>query len=212
MAAVLPDEPTLQFGPGGIGTGVVAALERPVRIWSGLVTEAMAGLHRRGLLKASVTAGYVWGGAAILDIARAGLLELRPVEETHDIGRVGDIDRFVACNTALQVGLDGSVNVERIGHRLVAGIGGHADFSAAAAHSVGGLSVIALRSTTRSGASTIVTEVDVVSTPRCDVDVVVTEHGRADLRGVDDGERARRLAAIAAPPHRSHLLAAAGVT
>jgi acyl-CoA hydrolase len=209
VVAVLPDEPTLQFGPGGIGAGVVAALTRPVHIWSGLITEAMAGLHRRGLLKSPVTAGYAWGGAAILELARAGLLELRPVEETHDIGRIGAIDRFVGCNTALQVGLDGSVNVERVGRRMVAGIGGHADFSAAAARSAGGLSVIALRSTTRSGASTIVPEVDVVSTPRCDVDVVVTEHGRADLRGLDDGERARRLATIAAPAHRDRLLAAA---
>jgi acyl-CoA hydrolase len=69
--------------------------------------------------------------------------------------------------------------------------------------------VIALRSTTRSGVSTIVAEVEVVSTPRCDVDVVVTEHGIADLRGVDDRERARRLAAVAAPAHRDHLAAEA---
>jgi acyl-CoA hydrolase len=205
VRAILPEDPTLQFGPGGIGEGVVAALDRPVRIWSGLVTESMADLARRGLLRGVITAGYVWGGAAIREVARAGRLRLRPVEETHDIGRVAEIERFVGCNTALQVGLDGSVNVERVGSRIVAGIGGHADFCAAAARSVGGVSVIALRSTTRSGASTIVAEVDVVSTPRCDVDVVVTEHGVADLRGVDDHQRARRLAAVAAPAHRDRL-------
>jgi acyl-CoA hydrolase len=209
VVAILPDDPTLQFGPGGIGAGVVAALERPVRLWSGLVTEPMADLHRRGLLREPITAAYVWGGPAILEVARAGWLRLRPVEETHDIGRVAAIDRFVGCNTALQVGLDGSVNVERVGGRIVAGIGGHADFCAAAARSVGGVSVIALRSTTRSGTSTIVAEVEVVSTPRCDVDVVVTEHGIADLRGVDDRERARRLVAVAAPVHRDRLTAEA---
>ena len=53
------------------------------------------------------------------------------------------------------------------------------------------------------------TRVDVVSTPRCDVDVVVTEHGIADLRGVDDGGRAHRLAAVAAPVHRDRLVAEA---
>jgi acyl-CoA hydrolase len=209
VSAILPDDPTLQFGPGGIGEGVVAALDRPVRIWSGLVTEAMAGLHRRGLLREPITAGYVWGGEQIREVAQAGWLRLRPVEETHDVGRVAAIDRFVGCNTALQVGLDGSVNVERVGSRLVAGIGGHADFCAAAARSTGGMSVIALRSTTRSGASTIVAQVDVVSTPRCDVDVVITEHGIADLRAINDGERARRLAAVAAPVHRDRLAAEA---
>jgi acyl-CoA hydrolase len=210
VAAVLPADPTLQLGPGGIGAAVVAALQRPVRIWSGLLTEPMAALQSRGLLRGDVTAAYVWPSAAARQMARSGRLRLRPVEETHDVRRVAAIDRFVGCNTALQVGLDGSVNVERIGSRLVAGIGGHADFSAAAAHSKGGMSVIALRSTTRSGASTIVTRVDVVSTPRCDVDVVVTEHGIADLRGVDDGGRALRLAAIAAPVHRKRLAAEAG--
>ncbi len=205
VVSVLPEEPTLQFGPGGIGEGVVAALDRPVRIWSGLVTEAVADLERRGLLRGSITTGYVWGGEAIGAVARAGKLNLLPVDQTHDISRVAGIDRFVGCNTALQVGLDGSVNVERVGDRAVAGIGGHADFCAAATRSLDGVSIIALRATTRDGRSTIVPVVDVVSTPRCDVEVVVTEHGIADLRGVDDHERARRIANVAAPEHRAWL-------
>jgi acyl-CoA hydrolase len=35
-----------------------------------------------------------------------------------------------------------------------------------------------------------------VTTPRSDVDVVVTEHGAADLRGLDDRERERALRAL----------------
>ncbi|MCU1345397.1 MAG: 4-hydroxybutyrate CoA-transferase, partial [Acidimicrobiia bacterium] len=179
---------------------------RPVRVWSGLVTDAVAELADRNLLIGSVTAGYVWGGAAVAKLARAGLLNLHPIEYTHDLTHVSNIDRFMGCNTALQVGLDGSVNVERVGGRLVAGIGGHPDFCMAAGRSRGGASVIALRSTTAKGASTIVAQVETVSTPRCDVDIVVTEHGVADLRGVDDKEAARRIAAIADPAHRSALL------
>ena len=142
-------------------------------------------------------------------LAAEGKLRLLPLEETHDLTMLSGFERLVGCNTALQVGLDGSVNVERVGGRWVAGIGGHADFCAAAARSVGGLSIIALRSTTRSGASTIVPRVEVTSTPRCDVEVVVTEHGIADLRGVNDAQRARRLAEVAAPEHRAFLHAAA---
>jgi acyl-CoA hydrolase len=205
VASILPDEPTLQLGPGGIAEAIVASVDRPVHIWSGLLTDAMADLDGRGLLLGTVTAGYTWGGEPIARLARAGRLALEPVEVTHDIVRASQIPRFVACNTALQVGLDGSVNVERIGVRIVAGIGGHADFSAAASLAVSGLSVIALRSTTRSGASTIVRQVDVVSTPRCDVDIVVTEHGVADLRGLDDDQRAARMLAVAAPEHRGQV-------
>jgi acyl-CoA hydrolase len=212
VVSVLPPEPTVQLGPGGIAEGVVSSLDRPVRIWSGLVTDAMAGLKDRGLLVGQVTASYVWGGDPVAVLARDGGLRLRPVEETHDLTRVSAIPRFVSCNTALQVGLDGAVNVERVADRVVAGIGGHADFCAAGARSVGGMSLIALRSTDRRGRSTIVPRVAVVSTPRCDVDVVVTEHGIADLRGVDDAERARRIVGVASPAHRGWLEAAQDVT
>jgi acyl-CoA hydrolase len=209
VVSLLPDLPTLQLGPGGIAEAVVARLDRPVRIWSGLVTDSMAELADRGLLVGTATAGYAWGGPSISRLAGEGRLALLPIEDTHDLTRVSAIPRFVGCNTALQVGLDGSVNVERVGARVVAGIGGHADYCAAAARSVGGMAIIAVRSRTRHGRSTIVPQVDVVSTPRCDVEVVVTEHGVADLRGVDDAERARRLAAVAAPEHRAWLRACA---
>jgi hypothetical protein len=205
VASVLPGDATLQLGPGGIAEAVVASLERPVRIWSGLVTDAIAQLAMNGLVLGPVVASYVWGGRAVTSLAAAGRLELRPVEETHDLTRVSGIPRFVGVNTALQLGMDGSVNTERVAGRVVAGIGGHADFCAAATRSKGGMSVIALRSTDRRGASTIVPRVEVVSTPRCDVDVVVTEQGIADLRDLDDTERARRLIGVASPVHRRSL-------
>lgn len=205
VASLLPREATLQVGPGGIADAILESLEQPVRIASGLVSDAVAGLDERGLLIGRAEAGYAWGGAPLKRLADAGKLVLLPIEQTHDLTAISARDRFVACNTALEVGLDGSVNVEIAGGRRIAGIGGHADFATAAARSPGGMSIIALRSTTNSGRSTIVPQVAVVSTPRCDVDVVVTEHGVADLRGVDDAERAERLIAVAAPEHRHEL-------
>jgi acyl-CoA hydrolase len=207
VVALLPDEPTLQFGPGGVAEAILSEVDGPVRIWSGLVTDVVPRLADRGLLLGRATAAYTWGGPALHALAAAGRLDLQPVDVTHDITRLSSIDRFVGCNTALQVGLDGSVNIERVGGRLVAGIGGHADFCAGASRSTGGLSIISLASTTRSGASTIVPVVDTVSTPRCDVELVVTEHGVADLRGLDDEERARCMISVAAPQHRDRLRA-----
>lgn len=208
VAALLPDEPTVQFGPGGIAEGIARSIERPVRIWSGLVTDAMAELHERGLLIAPAVGAYTWGGAPIERLAAAAMLRLTSSTETHDLSAISAIPRFVGCNTALQVGLDGAVNLERVGDRVVAAVGGHADFSAGASRSVGGMSVVALRSTTHSGDPTIVPSVDVVSTARSDVDVVVTEHGVAHLRDRSDADRARRLIAIAAPEHREALASA----
>jgi acyl-CoA hydrolase len=196
VASLVPDDATLQFGPGGIGEGIASSLHRVVRIRSGLLTDAMATLHDRGLLLEPAVAAYTWGGEPIARLAAAGMLRLAPVRETNDSTAIAATPRFVACNTAIQIGLDGAVNIERIGDRVITGIGGHSDFCSGASRSVGGLSVIALRSTAADGSPTIVARVDLVSTQRSDVDVVVTEHGIADLRGLTDEERAQRLRAI----------------
>ena len=47
--------------------------------------------------------------------------------------------------------------------------------------------------------------VEHVSTPGHHVHLVVTEHGVADLRGIDADERRHRLTAIAAPEFRAGL-------
>jgi hypothetical protein len=205
VLAVLPPEPTIQVGPGAMADAILAAIDRPVRIWSGLVSDQAAAVHERGLLLGPATAAYTWGGEPLIRLHDGGLLRLVPIEESHDLGRLGSIDRFAACNTALQVGLDGAVNVERVGGRQVAGIGGHADFCAGAGASPGGVSIVALRATTKTGQSTIVPMVEVVSTARTDVHLVITEHGIANLRGCDDRERVRRLIGVAAPEHRDRL-------
>jgi Acetyl-CoA hydrolase/transferase C-terminal domain len=205
VAELVPESATVQWGPGVIGASVVAALKAPVRVWSGLVTDELADLADRGLLLDTAVAAYTWGGARLSALVGDGRLVLHPVAHTHDLTAISAIPRFVAINTALQVGLDGSANVEMVGGRIVAGPGGHPDFAAGASRSPGGLSIVALPSTSGSR-STIVARPDVVTTPRFDVDVVVTEHGVADLRGCDQGQRAHRLAQIADPEHRERLL------
>jgi hypothetical protein len=208
VAGLVPDGATIQWGPGVVGASVVAALNTPVRVRSGLVTDELCDLARRGLLVGTAEAAYLWGGPHLKALVEEGILVLRGVETIHDVTAISRTHRFVAINTALQVGLDGAVNVESVRGRVVAGPGGHPDFSAGASRSPGGLSVVALPATA-GGASTIVDRPDVVSTPRTDVDVVVTEHGVADLRGLDDAERADRLIAVAAPEHRLVLAAEA---
>jgi acyl-CoA hydrolase len=205
-ASLLDDGVTIQLGAGALLDAVVAAVSSRVSVVSGLVTEEVAALHRRGLLEAPALASYAWG-PSLAAMAAAG--DLRPVgvEELHRAGRLAATPRFVAINTALQVGLDGSVNIERVGGRQVAGIGGHADYCAAASFSPGGFSIVVLRST-HGQRSTIVPTVEVVSTPATDVHVVVTEHGVADLRGLDLDARRRTLLSVADPAHRDALGAA----
>jgi acyl-CoA hydrolase len=147
---------------------------------------------------------YAWGGDDLAALSAAGRLRLVPSDQSHAIDRLAGFEQFTAVNSALEVGLDGAANVEVLDGRPVSGIGGHADFNAAAARSADGLSIVALTATRR-GRSTIVPAVEKVSTPATDVHVVVTEHGVADLRGADAVERRRRLVAVAAPEFRDQL-------
>lgn len=202
-ASVIEDGATLQYGVGALPDAVVAAITTRVSVVSGLITDQVARLDERGLLVGEVLSSYAWGDEAVA-MAASGRLRPVGIEELHAGGRLAATPRFVALNTALQVGLDGSVNIERAGGRQIAGIGGHADYGAAASRSPGGISLIVLRST-RGHRSGIVPAPEVVSTPRTDVHVVVTEHGIADLRGLDNEGRRAALIAVADPAHREAL-------
>jgi acyl-CoA hydrolase len=207
-AALIPEGATVQYGLGRLPEAVVRSLSVPVAVVSGLVTDALAELAERNLLIGEALASYVWSRHAP-DLVADGRLRLVGLEELHRGARMASTPRFVAVNTALEVGLDGAVNVERIGPRVVAGIGGHADYCAAAAQSAGGLSIIVLPAA-HGERSSIVPVPSVVSTARSDVHVVVTEHGVADLRGLDERERAAALLGIADPLHRPSLESAVG--
>jgi acyl-CoA hydrolase len=207
VAELIPPGATLELGLGAVCEAAAAALSVGVRIRSGMVTDTLVRLDRQGLLLDRAEATYAWGGDQLAALGAAGRLRLVPSDESHDIDRLAAFEQFTAVNSALEVGLDGAVNVEVLDGRPVAGIGGHADFCAAAARSAGGLSIVALTATRR-GRSALVPAVEKVSTPGADVHVVATEHGVADLRGADSAERRRRLAAIAAPEFRNQLAGA----
>jgi acyl-CoA hydrolase len=95
-----------------------------------------------------------------------------------------------------------------LGGRQVSGTGGLLDFARGARLSKGGRSILALPSTAGGKASRIVPclgERDIVSCPRADADIVVTEHGIAHLRDKSIDERAEALIAIADPAFRDEL-------
>ena len=204
VASLIPPGATLEFGLGTICDAASGVLDVGVHLRSGLVTDTLVDLERRGVLLDRAEAAYAWGGDSLAALSAGGRLRLVPCDLSHDIDRLAAFDQFTAVNSALEVGLDGSVNVEVAGGRPVSGIGGHADFCRAAARSDGGLSIIALTATRR-GRSTIVPAVEKVSTPGTDVHFVVTEHGVDDLRGIDEAERRNSLIAIAAPEFRADL-------
>ena len=110
---------------------------------------------------------------------------------------------LVAINSAIEIALDGSVNAEMVGNRLLSGPGGQPDYAIAVSQSPGSRSVIALPSTAAGGKSSrIVRQLaagSTVTVPRYLIDTVVTEHGVAELWGRSLRQRAEALRAIADP-------------
>lgn len=197
VARLVPAGTVIQFGPGTIGEAACAAIDVPVRIASGLLADPVVALDRRGLLIGEPQAAYLAGTAELYAWADGRPL-LHPCDVTHDPGRLGTLGPpLVAINTALEIDLDGQVNVETAGGSTIGGIGGHPDFAFAAARLPASLSVIALTSTSRNGRPTLVEHLDgPVTTPSHDVNVVVTEHGTADLRGLSRRERRSAIARL----------------
>lgn len=197
VATLIAPYSRLQVGPSQVTTALLRSLRVPVRIDTGLLPEAVVDLDARGLLAGEPVAAYLAGGPRLYHWADGRPL-LHPIEYTHDLGRLS-ADPLFAVNTAVEIDLDGQVNVEGTAASALGGIGGHPDYCAAAAISIGGLSIIALPST-HNGSSTLVAELSrPVSTPAHDVDVVVTEHGLADLRGLSRPERRQALTSLWPP-------------
>lgn len=220
-AEEVPEHATLQFGIGAIPESVLARLadRDDLGMHGGMVGDLVVELAERGALtgrRKSVDAGlHVVGGAigtrAVFDwVHRNEALAMVSSRYSHGVPALARQDRFTAINSAIEVALDGSVNAELAGGRVVSGPGGQPDFAAGAALAAGGRAIIALPSTAgRDGKlSRIVREIPPqhpTTVPRYLADRVVTEHGVAVLAAQPLDERAERLRAIADPAHRSQL-------
>lgn len=192
VARLVPAGARIQVGPGALGSAILAAVTVPVQVDSGLLVDGILDLERRGLLVGTPVGTYLAGGEELLEWADGRGL-LHPVEYTHDPTRLSTGTPFVAINTALEIDPQGNVSIEGRPEAPVASPGGHPDYAAAGARSVGGLSIIALPSEHRGVPALVERLAGQVTTPGHDVDVVVTERGVADLRGRDRPARSRAL-------------------
>jgi hypothetical protein len=73
------------------------------------------------------------------------------VHVTHNLLRLAQLPRFVSINSAVEIDLQGQSNGETLGEVQSSGVGGSLDYIEAAALSAGGLSILALPSTTEDG-------------------------------------------------------------
>jgi propionyl-CoA:succinyl-CoA transferase len=204
----------LQSGVGNIANAVLGALGRNSAIpafemYTEVLQDSAIPLIEAGRLKFASTSAMTLSPEmskhvyANLDIFRNRIL-MRPQEISNNpevVRRLG----IISMNTAIEADLGGSVNSSHImGRQMMNGIGGSGDFTRNAY-----ISMFSCPSTQKGGKiSTIVPVVSHMDHSEHSVQVLVTEHGVADLRGKDPMERARIIIAnCAAPEYRDQLAA-----
>lgn len=214
IAMLLRPGDTLQLGLGRVQGAVLRALVetdiRKLSYHSGMISAPIIAAMDAGVFDVPVTTGVALGDAAFYHALR-GLsgIRLRSVGETHDGTRLAAIPGFVAVNSVLEIDLMGQANAEFTGGRRTSGKGGLLDFLRGARASAGGRAILALPATAKGGTvsrivPTLAPEL-VPTVSASEVQIVVTEHGVADLAGAKADERAMRLIAIAAPAQRDAL-------
>lgn len=217
---LIPDGATLQIGIGSIPNAVLRELgtKNDLGLHTEMFSDGVLPLLRDGVitnkrkrvLPGVSTTGFIVGSRALYDFVDDNpAIHFAPSSFTNDTSIIRKNPSVVAINGALQIDVTGQVCADSIGTMIYSGIGGQMDFMRGSALSPGGVPIIALPSTARSGTvSRIVRTLSLgagVVTTRGHIHWVVTEYGAVNLHGKCLRERAELLSSIAHPDFREHL-------
>lgn len=219
IAELIPDGATLQIGVGGIPNAVIRALgnHRHLGLHTEAMTDGVLPLIEKGVIDNSLKQVYPGKSVACLALGSRRLYDLmdynremifKDVAWTNDPFIIAQNPRVMAINSCLEIDLTGQICADSIGTRIFSGIGGQHDFVYGASRSEGGMSFLAMTSTTNKGIGKIkpvLTSGAGVVTTRFQSHYVVTEHGAVNLRGKSLPERAKLLISIANPADRETL-------
>jgi acetyl-CoA hydrolase len=196
----------LQAGVGNVANAVMSALGAhadipPFYMYSEVFQDSLVALMESGSLLGASACSLTLSPDKLRRLYDnmdffAPRIVLRPQELSNNpevIRRLG----VIALNTALEIDIYGNVNSTHVcGTDIVNGIGGSGDFNRNAY-----LSIDMCPSVTRGGAiSTVVPMCSHIDNTEHSVQVVVTEQGLADLRGLGPRQRAEKIISNCAHP------------
>ena len=218
---------TLQTGIGAVPSMVASMLAEgeggDYGVHSEMFTTGLMKLHEAGKI---TNRKGLYDGVSVCTFA-AGTRELYdwlhenhevaflPVELVNSPEAISRNRSMVTINAAMAVDIHGQVVADTIGGVQYSGIGGHEDFVSGSALQLEDRSILCIPSTVTIGDelnSRIVPWFEagtVITTPRHQVDVIVTEFGAAELQGKTVHQRGEALAAVAHPAFREGLREAA---
>ncbi|MGE5379467.1 MAG: acetyl-CoA hydrolase/transferase family protein [Methylocystaceae bacterium] len=222
----IPDRACLQLGIGSLpnllGELLCASDLRDLGIHTEMFTDSMKTMFETG----KVTGRYKTTDRCKMALSFA--LGTKPMYEfmhnnplmANHCGRwtnnpqvIAMNDRFISINNVVAVDLTSQVCSESSGPRQVSGTGGQMDFVTGAWYSKGGKSFLCLSSTytdkygkEHSRIVPTLAAGSVVTTVRTSVDYIVTEYGKARMKGKPTWKRAELLIELAHPDFRDELI------
>ena len=208
-----PEQVPLQSGVGSVANAVLLGLKDADFTHLTFFSEVM----QDGILDLIDAGKADMASATSLSLSKAGMQRLlgnlaryhdRIILRDSEISNSAEVIRrlgVIAMNTAVEADIYGNVNSSQMnGSSVYNGIGGSGDYARNAA-----ISIFMTNSVAKGGAiSCIVPMVTHVDHTEHDVDVLVTEQGYADLRGLSPKERAVRIIENCAHPDYRPLLTA----
>ncbi len=220
----IPNRATLQTGFGSIPGAVVKALAQSPNgdygVHSEMFTNGLMHLHKagkvsnehKGIFTGISVCAFGFGSAELYEwLHENDQVQFIPAKCINSPSVIADNVNMRSINGALMLDLAGQMVADTIDGRQYSGIGGHEDFTSGASLEEDDRSIICLPATvTLNGqlTSRITAQFiagTIITTPRHQLDIVVTEFGAAEVAGLTTKERAHALANVAHPQFRDSL-------
>ena len=224
----IPDGACLQLGIGGVATAVGYGLmsKNDLGCHTEMMSDSFMALMKAGVINNSrrkfipgkSVVGFAFGSRELYEfLDHNESMYFGPFPIVNNPLNIAQNDHMISINTAMSIDLLGQVAAEGIGTHQFSGTGGQGDYVRGAQLSKGGKSFLAFKSTVgknpdgslKSRIVPYFPPATVVTTPRSDVQYVVTEYGVVNLKWLTVSDRAKALIDLAHPDCRPELIAQA---
>lgn len=225
----IPNGACLQLGIGGmpnaVGSMIVDSDLKDLGVHTEMYVDAFVKIAKAGKINGSKknidygrqTYAFGSGSKEMYEYMNNNpALMSAPVDYTNDVRTVAALDNFISINNVIDVDLYGQVNAESAGIKQISGAGGQLDFVMGAYLSHGGKSFICCSSTFTNKKGETISRIlptlkngSIVTDTRCNIQWLVTEYGKVNLKGLSTWQRAEAIISVAHPKFRDQLIKAA---
>ncbi|HBQ85980.1 MAG TPA: butyryl-CoA:acetate CoA-transferase [Syntrophomonas sp.] len=222
----IEDGACLQLGigamPNAIGSMIAQSDLKDLGVHTEMLVDSFVDMYEAGRLtgrrkqidKRKMVYTFAMGSSKLYDFLDENpACALYPVDYTNDPYIIARNNKVVAINNAIEIDLYGQACAESAGTRQISGTGGQLDYILGSYKSEGGKGFVCLTSTVvnksgklESRIKPIITPGGAVSSHRAANFYVVTEYGKALMKGQTTWQRAEALINIAHPDFREELI------